>query len=559
MAVLQKSSEQSYHWYTLEGKPLHTMKLANGDGDRPTTLADAKRLGLFPSVSEIKGVLGKPGLEKWKIKQVALASMRLTRKGDETDEYFSGRIIEEAFRQVDDAAKTGTNIHREIERFFKHDWANTFLPDPKYGTYVAPVINWMVAKDIHVENPEAVIVNTVHGYAGTSDCPFRWKKGAGIGVLDYKSRKTKPGEPCEPYDGEAMQIAAYAAAYWKEENLKYCWGANIYISTTEPGRVDLVMYRPEMLVAEFEIFKMCCAIWRHSKGWDPRVGINTPQPVFYSGTWQAIAQPVPNLSLPDSLKPANPTVASSPVTDTPAAKDATSNPAPSTTPPPPPPPMMTEAKTEFESKLPTYLEVLEAATLTSLCDCMEFLSPRACCSMASNSSVKTNYSWWYHPETNCGRVGLRGDAALGMHGWKNAFFAYPKDLDQLDRAAGKTPPPPTEANGLPSKPAGDPDQNVLPFPAQDKPTPAAKVKAKIKKDVAELPPAKPVDPIGYAARLVQLESSEMPFGKHKGEVLREVDDTYLVWMAGQPQILAKYPIINEYLTREDVRRALKID
>ena len=560
MAVLTKSAAPSFHWYTLDGKPLHTMKLASGEGERPTTLADAKRLGLLPSVSEIKGVLGKPGLEKWKVKQVALASMRLTRKGEETDEYFSGRIIEEAFRQVDDAAKLGSSIHREIERFFKHDWKEEFMADPKFGTYVSPVINWMISKDIHVENPEAVIVNQTYGYAGTSDCPFRWKKGAGIGVLDYKSRKTKPGEPCEPYDGEAMQIAAYAAAYWKEENLKYCWGANIYISTTEPGRVDLVMYRPEMLVAEFEIFKMCCAIWRHSKQWDPRVNINTPQPVFYSGSWQAIAQPVPNLSLPDSMKPPVPTAAPSPATDT---TDVKGDPAPVVSSNPTTPPPATTFAPTIAPGTPTFLEVLEAAKLEFICDNMEFLPPRACCSMASNSSVKTNYSWWYHPETNCGRVGLRGDAAMGMHGWKNAFFAYPKDLDQLDKAAGKTPPAPTEANGLPAKPAGDPNQNVLPFPVQEaaKPKPKAKREKVQKQDApAPTPPPPPKqDRISEDARFVQLESTEVPFGKHKGEVLREVDETYLVWMAGQPQILAKYPVINEYLSRSDVRKALKID
>lgn len=550
MAVLKKSSAPSYHWYTREGKPLHRMPLADGSGDRPTDFGDAKRLGLFPSVSEIKGILGKPGLEKWKIKQVALASMRLTRKGEETESYFADRIIDEAFKQVDDAANLGTSIHREIERFFTHDWSKPFEPDPKLAIYVSPVINWMISKDIHVENPEAVVVNVAHGYAGTSDCPFRWKKGAGIGVLDYKSRKTKPGEPCEPYDGEAMQIAAYAAAYWKEENLKYCWGANVYISTTEPGRVDLVMYRPEMLVAEFEAFKLCCAIWRHLRQWDPRVDINSPQPKFHVGSWQAISQPVPNVSLPDSMKPANPTAASSPVTDTPDAKGATSSPASSNQTTPPPPPATTHAPV-IPPGTPTLLELLEKAKLEHVCDSMEFLSPRACCSMYSNASVNTNYAWWYHAETNTGRVGLRGDAALPVHGWKNAFLAYPKDLGNLDRAAGKKPSVPTAANGLPPKPTGD---NVVPFPKAE--TKKSAPKAEKTEKVAS---PKKQDKIASDARLVQLESMEIPFGKHKGEVLREVDDSYLVWMAGQPQILAKYPAIKEYLERPDVRKALKID
>ena len=119
MAVLKKSSAPSYHWYTRDGKPLHRMPLADGTNDRPTNFRDAKRLGLVPSVSGIKSIFSKPGLEKWKIKQVALASMRLTRKGEETESYFADRIIEEAFKQVDDAANLGTSIHREIERLMQ--------------------------------------------------------------------------------------------------------------------------------------------------------------------------------------------------------------------------------------------------------------------------------------------------------------------------------------------------------------------------------------------------------------------------------------------------------
>ena len=65
----------SGHWYTVDGRPLHTLPVAAG-GHRPTRLEDARALGLYPSVTGILKVIAKPGLEHWKMKQVALAAAR---------------------------------------------------------------------------------------------------------------------------------------------------------------------------------------------------------------------------------------------------------------------------------------------------------------------------------------------------------------------------------------------------------------------------------------------------------------------------------------------------
>ncbi len=46
MAVLKKDQSQSTHWYKADGSPCHRLPRAGGDGLRPTTLRDAKRLRL---------------------------------------------------------------------------------------------------------------------------------------------------------------------------------------------------------------------------------------------------------------------------------------------------------------------------------------------------------------------------------------------------------------------------------------------------------------------------------------------------------------------------------
>jgi hypothetical protein len=66
-----------------------------------------------------------------------------------------------------------------------------------------------------------------------------------------------------------MQIAAYGATFWATR-----WpavvGGNIYISSTEPGRIELIPYDNERLQREWEVFKSCCLIWRHLEEYDPR-------------------------------------------------------------------------------------------------------------------------------------------------------------------------------------------------------------------------------------------------------------------------------------------------
>jgi hypothetical protein len=219
---------------------------------------------LLPSVTSILGVFAKPQLDEWKMRQVALASTRLNRTDGESDSYFADRIIEEAFAQVEEAAELGSRIHAALENHFEG------IPVPDDLTvYTQPVFDWKEAKRLEFVERELCLVNKAHGFAGTMDVACRHGSN-GIGVIDFKTRKTKPGVEVTPYDGQAMQIAAYGATYWGEENLPRLFGANVYISTTEPGRIAVCAYMPQQLLAEWEVFKMACAMWRHLKGYDPR-------------------------------------------------------------------------------------------------------------------------------------------------------------------------------------------------------------------------------------------------------------------------------------------------
>jgi hypothetical protein len=264
MAIISRPKIDSSHWYKADGTPLHHIKDAKGD-DRPTTLRDAKKLMLIPSVTNILGVLSKEALTTWKINQAIIACLANPKQADEPDDAYCRRIQSTSMEQVFDAADLGSAIHKSIENYLNEGEE----PAKEYRAYVDPVIKWLLEKEIKITASEKILVNTKHGYAGTCDLLFTFDSGRGKGVLDFKTRKTTPGEKVRTWDTEPMQLAAYAATAYGQDHLDDCLVANIIISTTEPGRFEIVKHKD--VYNNYIGFLSCCNLWRLLKGHDPRV------------------------------------------------------------------------------------------------------------------------------------------------------------------------------------------------------------------------------------------------------------------------------------------------
>ena len=71
-------AKESGHWYEMDGTPRYRIVGKNGK-ERNTTLADARKLDLLPSVTTIMKEAAKPGLERWKGDQLLLSALTLTR------------------------------------------------------------------------------------------------------------------------------------------------------------------------------------------------------------------------------------------------------------------------------------------------------------------------------------------------------------------------------------------------------------------------------------------------------------------------------------------------
>lgn len=262
MAVIENNFKlKDSHWYTPKGEPCYEIEKVKG-GMRPTTLRDARKLGLLPSVTTVFNIMAKPGLDQWKINKAIQAAKEVQQGEDESDDYYLKRVVEASRREVKEAAELGTKIHDAIEHAIDGASVASDL-----AVYVDPVLKILKEKGFQTTMQEETCVNRVHGYAGRVD--FIGIKSGQRFVIDFKTRKTKAGEVLKPYEFQPMQIAAYAVAHFG--NLKDCYGANIYISTTEPGRVESITYDAERLQEEFDAFVSMLNLWRYLNGYDPRI------------------------------------------------------------------------------------------------------------------------------------------------------------------------------------------------------------------------------------------------------------------------------------------------
>jgi hypothetical protein len=273
-------SNESGHWYTRDGKAAHTQKTKPGakNPTRPTTIRDAKEQDLLPSVSGITRVMSAPGLDYYKNQQLVKACFDCPATGDENfDDYFK-HVSEKSGQDAGGAAELGTVIHAALESYYAEPLIYTphdiLVGDQAVNSedFIRPVDKAIKELGLEVMHAEKVLVNDAYGYAGTTDIIF--KTADSYGVADFKTTRTKPGKPKEPNESHPLQIAAYIAAFWGED---YDYpigpkakGYNIFISTTEIGRVEIKEWSYEELITSWDVFNHCLALWRWRNGYDPR-------------------------------------------------------------------------------------------------------------------------------------------------------------------------------------------------------------------------------------------------------------------------------------------------
>jgi hypothetical protein len=194
MIVKEKVTENG-HWYTKDGTPAYTTVGKNGE--RATTLRDARKLGLLPSVTTINGMLSKAGLDTWKQQQVLLAALTLPRQPDEPEADWLARVMQDSKATGREAAERGTAIHAVIEAYFDQ----VYMPEkPPYLDAVSKALLDAFGNQLWLSEKS---FGHPLGFGGK--CDLMAKSGF---VVDFKT-KDADLDKVDVYFEHEMQLAAY--------------------------------------------------------------------------------------------------------------------------------------------------------------------------------------------------------------------------------------------------------------------------------------------------------------------------------------------------------------
>ena len=253
-------NEASCHWYSKDGTAVYEVPRASGEGMRPTTLADARRLSLLPSVTTILNVLAKPQLTTWLIEQSLLAALTTPRPPEEPLDAFIERVIHTERvqdQESDIAKKRGIEIHDAIEGYFNNRGVSDLMVP-----WVDPVITFL--KSFGMFRGAERIVTSTDGYAGKTD--LLQENEESLTIWDFKTTKNLPKSS---YPEHILQCSAYANAINDEwRGGKNISTGNIYISTIVAGEF-VVCQHGAWWPSYRDGFKPLLSHWQWAKNYHP--------------------------------------------------------------------------------------------------------------------------------------------------------------------------------------------------------------------------------------------------------------------------------------------------
>jgi len=245
------------HFYTHQGEPCHFQE--NG---KATTLREARKDNLVPSVTGILDILDKPGLTKYLINQTLEAAFQsfmsedgiITNDGkllyEPSYEPWCKEVRQIAGEHSKNARDKGSAVHKALE-----DDANGIEPSEHKDLVerVREALDKEFGDSVKNLMPEVSFAHKL-GYGGAVDLSSPKL------ILDYKY-KADGLKKRMVYDTHIGQLAAYRGGLGFHQ--AEC--GNVFISDTE---VEIVMIPEESLVWGWQYFIMLLNLWKHIKGFD---------------------------------------------------------------------------------------------------------------------------------------------------------------------------------------------------------------------------------------------------------------------------------------------------
>ena len=246
MSIVAKSpnAQEGGHWYTRDGEPMYTVESTKGL-QRPTTLRDARKLNLVPSVTTIINVAAKPALTQWLQKQVLMAALTLPKIQNETEEQYIERILRDSKEQGKAAADAGTEIHAAVQAYYE---------------------NRSHGHAEHVMGCQQAIENAFGKHEWISERAFAHDLGFGGKVdmytdgivVDIKTKEFTDSDTIGGYDEHMMQLAAYRVGL----GMPTARCANVFVSRSVPGLAVVKEWPEEDLKQGWEMFTHLLSYWQ---------------------------------------------------------------------------------------------------------------------------------------------------------------------------------------------------------------------------------------------------------------------------------------------------------
>jgi len=255
------------HWYKPDGTPCHQVlnlkqtKEQGKDVYRNTSLGDAKKLGLYPSVT---GLLPTPDwVFRWRQNEFMNAVLRERPIGrTETDKTYRARINASAQKEMSKAPDMGTAVHKMIDAWFNGHHTDISCPVMK-GCW-SGFEQWHKLHCAEMVATEQTFCSPEWGYGGTVDLEHL-NQDQNLCITDYKTKRTKAGTKIVQEINQKRQLVAYSLGLGKfetglwsdhpletgpdlEDDVQAVRGpilGNLYLSTTEPGRWEYLTIDPK--------------------------------------------------------------------------------------------------------------------------------------------------------------------------------------------------------------------------------------------------------------------------------------------------------------------------
>lgn len=250
------------HYYKPDGTLIDKVPMTTREGLRDANIADARKMGLIPSVTTMMSIMDKPMVNIWRIEQGIKAVLTEPISGDEDWDAYIKRMVGKADEYSRYAAEFGTEIHNMVCNLLGGKRFESETPTFITAKRIAEQVAFWVQANYKVLEPERTFVNQALCIAGTIDLTaIRLSDGKPV-ILDFKTNDFEVAKDAPFYREHRWQLAGYALGDERPEDEREV----VYISRKSIGLiVSKLCVEPSK---DDAVFRSIVETWRAVNDWE---------------------------------------------------------------------------------------------------------------------------------------------------------------------------------------------------------------------------------------------------------------------------------------------------